>query len=254
MTYSIVKAELYKAVILARRNYFKLFDITVFPIILFFAITMFLRFVEPSNEVMSMAITGLIGWRAVYHFQIETGFAYMEDYWSKNISQELAGPLKLRHMILSGAISGGVKFVIILSIYLTLAVSLFSFEIVDFSKFIIGVAYLGFTGFILGLITLGLIILHKHKAFSFAFMIPDFIVLLSGVYYPISVFPSAIVKFAHLLPTFYGFELLKSMVGYGTANYLGMIVVGFVWLIGAIVFLHFAIKKAKKNGSFANFN
>jgi ABC-type uncharacterized transport system permease subunit len=120
--------------------------------------------------------------------------------------------------------------------------------------FSIAVVQLALTGFILGLLVFGIVILYTHKAITFAFFIPDLVVLLSGVYYPISIFPAWLVKFVHILPTFYGFELMKSMVGLGTANYLGMIVVTFLWLVGCLWYLRYAITQAKKRGILVQFN
>ena len=157
-------------------------------------------------------------------------------------------------MIVSGIIAGFFKFLIVLTIYLILAHYLFSFEIPSMFKFILGISYLCFTGAVLGIMTFAFVILYKHKAITFAFMIPDLFVLLSGVYYPISIFPPLMVKFVHILPTFYGFELLKSMVGLGTANYLGMAIAGAAWFGLALLSINYAVKKAKENGSLCNFN
>jgi ABC-type polysaccharide/polyol phosphate export permease len=254
ISFNCIQAELYKTYIIFKRNYFRFFDITAWPIILFFSITLFLNYVNPSPQIMSMAITGLIGWRAVYHFQIESNLSYMDDYWGRSISQQLASPLKLRESIISGIISGGIKFLCVLGVYLFFAMTIYSFKIVDMFKFIIGISYLCFVGLTIGIIVFSFLIRYRDKAITFAFIIPDLFVLLSGVYYPISIFPKSIVYFAHLLPTFYGFELLKSMVGLGQANYFLMIVVGLIWFVLALLLLKYSIKKAKIEGSFSNFN
>ena len=251
---SCIKAELYKNSILFRRNWFRFFDISVWPIILFFSITLFLRFVSPTAAIMSMAITGLIGWRAVYHFQIETNMAYMDSYWARNTAQEFASPLKIKYLIIAGIIAGSLKYLVVLTLYLIFAYTLFSFTIVDLFKFVIGIVYLCFVGLTLGMIVFSYVLVYTEKAITFAFMVPDLFVLLSGVYYPISIFPDIVVKFVHILPTFYGFELLKSMVGLGTADYPGMIIVGSIWFIAALIFLSYSIKKARKIGSFNPFN
>jgi ABC-2 type transport system permease protein len=251
---STTVAELYKSIVYMRRNYFRLFDVTVWPIILFFAITLFLKFVSPSPEILSMAITGLIGWRAVYHFQIETNLAYMDQFWGKNTAQIMATPVKIVHMLIAGAVAGAIKFLIVLTIYLTLAYSLFSFQIADMFRFVVGISFLCVVGFILGMITLAIVILYQEKAITFSFMVPDLMVLLSGVYYPISVFPGYIVTAVHVLPTFYGFELLKSMVGLGSVNYLWMLITGAVWLLLSLWILYMAVGRARKNGSFSSFN
>jgi len=249
-----IRAELYKIMVSLKRNYFRLFDISVWPIILFLAITLFLKFVSPTTEIMAMAIMGLMGWRAVYHFQIESNIAYMEDYWGRNLSQQLASPLTLTNSVVAGVIAGTFKFAIVLATYIILAKLMFSFVIIDMFKFVLGLGFLAFTGAILGMITFALVIMYREKVITFAFMIPDLFVLMSGVYYPISIFPGWMVKFVHILPTFYGFELLKSMVGLGTADYVGMAISGVVWIVIALLFVKYAFRKAKRDGKLCNFN
>lgn len=251
---NIIIAELYKIKVMLKKNYFRLFDITVWPIILFFSLVLFLKFISPAKEIMSMVITGLIGWRAVYHMQIETNLGYMDDHWRKNLAHMLASPIKISEFISAHLISGFIKFIFVLGIYLILAYSFFSFHIADISKFMIGISYLLFTGITLGLIVLGFIILYKDKAITFSFALPDLFVLLSGAYYPISIFPDLVIKFVHILPTFYGFELLKSMVGLGSVDYIGMIIVGSIWFIASILFLKYCIKRAKRTGELVSFN
>lgn len=253
-TANIIKAELYKISVMLKKNFFRLFDISIWPIILFFSLVLFLKFISPTPEIMSMVITGLIGWRAVYHMQIETNLGYMDDYWRKNQPHLLISPLRIVDFIYAHLIAGFIKFAIVLAMYLVFAYSFFSFEIADMFKFIAGISYLLFVGTTIGFIVLGFIILYKDKAISFSWAIPDLFVLLSGAYYPISIFPEFIIKFVHILPTFYGFELLKSMVGLGEANYFGMILVGTVWFVFSIYFLKYCINKAKKEGKLVNLN
>ena len=98
-TVNVIKGELYKLYIMLRRNLFRLFDVTVWPIILFFSLVLFLKFMNPKPEIISMVITGLIGWRAVYHMQIETNIGFMDDFWRKNQPHLLCSPLKIREFI-----------------------------------------------------------------------------------------------------------------------------------------------------------
>jgi ABC-2 type transport system permease protein len=254
MEWTRIRAELYKNALIMRHNYFRLFDVTLWPVTLFFAITLFLKFVSPTPEIIFMAISGLIGWRAVYHLQIETPLAYMDCYWVKNTSHQLASPINFRELITAGFIAGTVKFLVVLTLYLVLGYLLFDFWIPNFLVFSIATIQLAVTGLILSLLVFGIVILYTHKAITFALFIPDLLVLLSGVYYPISIFPTWLVKFVHILPTFYGFELMKSMVGLGTANYVGMIIVTVVWLVGCLLYLLYALKQAKKRGMLVKFN
>jgi ABC-type polysaccharide/polyol phosphate export permease len=113
---------------------------------------------------------------------------------------------------------------------------------------------LGIFGLILGLITLGICFMYHENAFAVSFILPDLIVLWSGVYYPINVFPEVMQTIAHFFPSYYGFEILKASVGIGTINIPWLIGTMLLWLVGAVLFLSWAKKYTMKKGLFAKLN
>jgi ABC-2 type transport system permease protein len=240
--------------IVLRRNWFRLFDVTLWPLILFYSITLFISFIGTDRNLLAMVIMGIIGWRAVYHFQIESSVSYMDNYWGRLLPHTLATPLKLSEFVIANLLMGLLKFIIVTIMYFVISYSMFSFSVPNWPIFLIAIAYLCFVGLVIGLITFGFTMLYHENAITFSFIVPDLLVLISGVYYPIKIFPVFIQEFVKILPTFYGFELLKSMVGYGKANYLMMFVTALVWLVIAVLFVRYCFRKAKREGKSGKFN
>jgi ABC-2 type transport system permease protein len=248
-----VKAEIYRNLVLMFRNKWRLFDITIWPLILFFSLTLFIQFVNPDPNIFAVVIVGIIGWRAVYHMQIEANTTFMDHYWDKTLPHSMASPLTLFEMTASAVIMGFVKLVLVVCMILGLSVILYHFQIANVAAFLIGILVLCLAGIILGMITFGIVLLYNEHAIAFSWAIPDLVVLLSGAYYPIAIFPMWVQHISALLPPFWGFELLKSMYGYGQVNFPLLILSLAVWFIIAGIFLRWCYRKAKKDGRIGKF-
>jgi ABC-type multidrug transport system permease subunit len=248
-----VKAEIYRNLVLMFRNKFRLFDITVWPLILFFSLTLFIQFVNPDPNIFAVVIVGVIGWRAVYHMQIEANTTFMDHYWDKTLPHTMASPLSVFEMICSAIIMGFVKLILVASMIVGLSSLLFHFHIANLAIFFMAILVLCMAGIILGMITFGIVLLYNEHAIAFSWAIPDLVVLLSGAYYPIAIFPTWVQHISALLPPFWGFELMKSMYGFGQVNFPLLILSLAIWFVLAGLFLHFCYKKAKKDGRIGKF-
>ncbi len=245
---------MYQSMIIMKRNMFRFFDITLWPLILFLSLTLFVRYLEEGEVVFAMVILGVTGWRVVYHAQIEFSQNYMDQYWSGMSGHFLISPITLMEFIIANVIIGVLKFAFVGALYFVLATFLFHHIFMNWWLIFIGLLLLGIFGIILGLITLGICFIYHENAFAVSFILPDLIVLWSGVYYPIEVFPEIMQTIAHFFPSYYGFEILKATVGMGTINIPWIVGTMLVWLIGAVLFLSWTRRYTMKKGLFAKLN
>ena len=244
-------SQVYKNFLVMIRNYFRLFDVTIWPIILLFSITLFVSFVKGQSEIVAMVILGVTGWRAVYHMQIDITTSYMEEYWSHSLNHFLISPIKLYEYIIGNMVTGLIKFLIVLTMYLTIGWFVFSFQLVNIPLVILGLVCLMIFGVIIGLISLGIIVIFKENAYTAAYIIPDLLVLLSGVYYPIAIFPEAVQNIVKFIPAVYGFNILKSTIGLATVDYPMLIMTTLGWFVFSLLFLAFCYNYAKRKGMLA---
>jgi ABC-2 type transport system permease protein len=249
-----ISAEIYRNGILIWPNKFRLFDITVWPLILFFSLTLFIQFVNPDPKIFAVVIVGVIGWRAVYHLQIEMSTTFMDHYWDKTLPHTMASSIRLAEIICATIIVALIKLAFVGGILLAISSAIYHFQVIDVAVFAIGIAALCVAGIVLGMVTFGIVLLYNEHAIAFAWAIPDLVVLLSGAYYPISIFPAAVQSISALLPPFWGFELLKSMYGFGQVNYAAMAVSLCIWLVLGALFLGWCYRKGKKDGRIGKFN
>lgn len=243
-----IYSQVYKNFTILTRNYFRLFDITFWPLTLLFSISLFVDFIQANQEIIAMVILGVTGWRVVYHMQIDMTTSYMEEYWGHSLNHFLISPLRWIEFILGNIITGTIKFALVLIIYLIVGKFMFSFTPTNLPIFALGLVFLAVFGVILGLITMSLVTLYHDNAYTAAYIVPDLLVLLSGVYYPISIFPAALQSIIKFIPAVYGFNVLKSTIGLEQVDYGMLFGTTIIWLVLAILLFAFCINHAKKTG------
>jgi len=249
-----VFAIVYQNFILIQRNLFRLFDITLWPLILFLSLTLFVDYVKDDAAILGMVILGVMGWRAVYHAQIEFSQSYMDQHWSGMLGHLLVSPLQIKEFLLGNLILGVSKFIFVCVGYVFLATFIFGYTFTHLWLIAVGLSSLLLFGVILGLFTLGICFIYQENAFAISYILPDVIVLASGVYYPITVFPTLVQKIVVYFPTYYSFEILKTAVGVGTVNIPWLVGTMLMWLIAGILFLRWSIHYTKKKGIYAQLN
>ena len=180
--------------------------------------------------------------------QIDMTTSYMEEYWSNSLNHFLISPLRIWEFILGNVIAGVIKFTLVFGLYLAIGASVFDFSITNWPLVIFGLAFLCLFGLALGFLSMGLIIIYHENAYTAAWTIPDLLVLLSGVYYPITIFPSAVQAVVQYIPAVYGFDILKSTIGLGEINYFMLITTTAAWLLATGLFFAYCYRYAKRNG------
>ena len=245
---SRVYSQVYKNMKVTGRNYFRLFDVTIWPLILLFSIVLFVNYVKGSSDIVAMVLLGVTGWRAVYHFQIDMTTFYMEEYWSHSLNHFLVSPIRWIEFFVGNIITGIIKFTTVLILYLIIGYFFFSFTISNIPVFIFGILALASFGVILGLFTMGIIVIHHENAYTASYIIPDLLVLLSGVYYPISIFPQTMQNIIQFIPAVHGFVILKSTIGMAQPNYVMLFATSIVWLVCGLVLFILCLNYARKHG------
>ena len=72
--------------------------------------------------------------------------------------------------------------------------------------------------------------------------------MVSGVFYPITVFPAPVQALARLLPTTHAFDLLQATLGLAPAQPGLFFATLLPWLAAAILFTNLALARARRDG------
>jgi len=247
-----IYSQFYKNILTFRRQSFRLADVFVWPILYLFTLTFFVTYLGSSPIYLHMIILGMMGWRTIYFLNLEMISTFMEEYWSKALPHLMISPITRIEFAIGSALSGMLKSFFVIVLYLVITHFLYGFWITDWVTFGIAIFFLALIGFSMGLFTLGLGYFLKHDAFNISFILPDVIVLLSGVYFSVeAVYPPQLLPLVRLLPTTYAFDMLKSMVGFGQANLPMLALLTAIWLAAGYLFNGFMYDWARKAGKLA---
>ena len=247
-----IYSQIYKNLNTLKRNSFRLADVFIWPMIFLFTLTFFVTYLGSDRMYLNMIILGMIGWRVIYFLNLEMVSSFTEEYWSKSLPYLMASPISRLEMAIGSALSGAIKAAFVVAIYLVLTNIIYGFRVTDWPLFIISMLFMAVVGFTMGLFTLGMAYFMKEDAFNIAFIIPDVIVLLSGVYFSIdAVYPAWVLPYIRLLPSVHAFDMLKSMVGIGTADTNALIALSAIWVALAYLFNGYMYEKARRAGKLA---
>ena len=247
-----IYSQVYKSAMSLKRNTFRLADVFIWPMIFLFTLTFFATYLGSDSVYINMIILGMMGWRMIYFLNLEMVSSFIEEHWSKSLPHLLISPITRLEFSLGMAVSGLLKGIFVVILYLVFTYYLYGFTVSDWGVFALSMLFFALIGFSMGLFTLGLGYFEKEEAFNIAFIWPDLIVLLSGVYFSVeAVYPAPIVPLVRLLPSTQAFELLKSMVGLGNPDYGILVGSTLIWLVAGYLFNGYMYEKARRSGKLA---
>jgi ABC-2 type transport system permease protein len=243
-----ILAHAFHILVCARKDTFRLFDVTLWPLVLFLSMTLFAGSFTQSRQVIGVIVLGALGWRVIYHFQMEAVQLYMDNYWSGMIEHVMISPVCWWEFILGGALSAVAKILVIALLFLGLGHLAFGFTVTSWAATLLGLAACAGCGLVLSVFSLGVAFLKRGDSFAFIFAFPDAVAVLSGVFYPVSVFPLPLRLAAETLPTTHAFNLLKSTLGLGAWAPLRFLASLSLWAVLAVAFTAWALAKARRDG------
>ncbi|MEW6722472.1 MAG: ABC transporter permease [Candidatus Micrarchaeota archaeon] len=247
-----IYALLYRSAKSLGRNTFRLADVVLWPMIFLFTLTFFVTYLGSDQVYINMIIMGMMGWRMIYFLNLEMVSSFVEEYWSKSLAHLMMSPISRLEFALGTAASGMLKALFVIATYLVATNVLYGFTVPDWPSFLLALFFFALIGFSMGLITLGLGYYMKEEAFNIAFIWPDVIVLLSGVYFSVeAVYPEWLVPIIRLLPSTQAFELMKSIIGLGRPDMFLLAATTAAWVGIAYVFNGRMFESARKAGKLA---
>jgi len=209
----------YRNIILIRRSVPKLFALFGFITVELFLwgfITLWVQTLAPGDagyDFILLILSAFIFWSMFELSQRSFSVSFLEEVWSRNVINLFASPVKMSELVL-GFVLVGVAQNLLAFFYITpLAYLLYALNIWNLGLYIIPffMNVLVF-GWVLGMVTIGLVVRFGPSADILAFFIPFLLLPFSAVFYPISIFPPLLQKFTFVLPTRHMFEGMRTAI------------------------------------------
>jgi ABC-2 type transport system permease protein len=241
----------YRNWIFAKRNFFAFTEILFWPFVSLVSIGLMGNFLDLKSNLLNFVLTGAIASGVLQVTQLDVSYGLLYEIWSKSIKHTFLAPVSQYHYIVGSWCVGMVRGTIVFVILIIFSGVAFGFSLPSWGVTLIFLSGIFLNALVIGMMVCVLILLYGQRVEITAWSLATLSMLLSGIYYPVSFLPKAVVPLAELIPlTFfleyfrsaYGFEPVFSyplLKGYGlTAFYILLL----LWL------LRRAFERSRKTG------
>jgi len=207
-------------------------------------------------QAAGVLIAAVLLWDVMFRGQLGVSTVFFEEMYSRNLGHLFASPLRPYELVIA---------LLTISLIRTLigvgGAALLAIPFYHYSIFSMGLPLLAFftnllvMGWAIGLIVSGLVLRYGLGAENLAWVAIFTVAPMSGIYYPISVLPHWLQVIAHLLPSSYVFEGMRTVMfqhRFDLHLFAQAVALNIVYLsIGIAVFL-LAFRVARTRGLLLN--
>lgn len=211
------------------------------------------RFLELTPAQTSFVLIGTIALSVVNVCQLEVAYAVLMDVWSKSIKHQFLAPIGIRHLTVGSWLVGMVRGLLVFTLVTALGGWAFGFRVLQpgigpVAMFLFGCFV---SAWIVGVFVCALITLFGNRAEAFAWASVNLVLMLAGIYYPVSVLPDPARAIAAAIPLTYFLDAYRSYFGFAT-EFASPITTGLVLSALYAVLAHgaffAAIERARRTG------
>ena len=239
--------------LMGARNVFFFFELLFWPIVGVLSIGLMSRFLELTPAQASFVLIGTIALSIVNVCQLEVAYAVLLDVWSKSLKHQFLAPIGIRHLTLGSWVIGMVRGLLVFGLLAVLGRWAFGFNVgqpgwIALATFLLG-CFL--TAWVVGVAVCALITLFGNRAEAFAWASVNMVLVLAGIYYPISVLPDFIAAIEKAIPLTYFLDAYRAYYGF-ESEFAAPIATGLALSVLYAALAHWAflaaIQRARRTG------
>ncbi|HET9490348.1 MAG TPA: ABC transporter permease [Methylomirabilota bacterium] len=204
--------------VMGTRNIFFFFELLFWPTVGVLSIGLMSRFLDLRDEATAFILIGTLALSVVQVCELEVAYVVLFDVWSKSIKHQFLAPIGIRHLTLGAWVVGVLRGVVIFAVLGGLGWWAFDFNplvagVLPLLTFLIGCLL---TAWIVGVAVCALITIFGNRAEAFAWASVNFVLVLAGIYYPISVLPGPAAAVAAAIPLTHFLDAYRSHFGFAS--------------------------------------
>jgi ABC-2 type transport system permease protein len=241
----------YRSFIFAKRNMYAFVELLFWPSVGAIQIGMLSVFLSLTPEMKAFLLTGALISGVLQVTQIDVAYGLLFDAWSKSLKQTFVTPVEHYHYILGSWIFGMIRGLIVFFALGGFCMLVFKFILPPPQVVALSLIGIFLSALVIGMSVIFVILFFGQRIVEIVWMITTIVMLICGVYYPVSMLPKALQYLAGMIPITYFLEYFRA--GYGfTPVFSHPLIKGFV-LSGAytvimFILLDLALKRARKTG------
>ena len=240
--------------IMNRRNVFAVFEMLFWPLMGLFSVGLLTRFLQLGSETVSFVLTGAVAMNTVQIAQLDVSYALLYDVWGKSLKHGFIAPINLLHVVLGSGLIGLLRGAVVFGIMIGLAIWAFGMNLSrqGWPALAIFFAGLFLVAVIEGMLVLSLVLIFGHRAEITAWAISYLVLLLSGMYYPVTLLPAGLQAVAQAFPLTHFLEYFRHFYGFPLSSAAPLwqgFGLSLVYCIAGYGLITFSLRWARKHGT-----
>jgi|Deesub1362A_J573_1020465.scaffolds.fasta_scaffold00441_12 ABC-2 type transport system permease protein len=249
----------YRNFIITRRNFFTIFETLFWPLISLLSVGLMGSYLDLTEELLAFILIGAVSLSIMQLAQLDVTYVLLFDIWSKSIKYTLVSPASFFNMVagswMVGVLRGFLAFMILaISGNLLFGLNLMQLPLYGLILFLMG---LFINAMLIGMSTCILLLLFGYRAEVAAWTLTAIIMLLCGIYYPVTVLPPEVRVVSYIIPATHFLEFFRSFYGFHPSMDYSLILgygLNVLYLIiGSFIYIQ-AMKRARKTGTVLQFS
>ena len=235
------------------RNVFTVFEVVFWPVVSLLSVGLMTSFLGVSGETALFVLTGTLALAIVQVCQLDVAYAVLFDMWSKSVKHQFLAPIRPWHIALGAWLMGLIRGVLVFTLLAIVSRWAFGVSFVAHGwlpavAFLIGLL-VSAAG--VGLLVCALLLVCGLRAEVSAWSGVSLVLLVCGVYYPVSVLPAPVAAVAAGVPLTYFLDAFRADFGFQSvfASPLrsGFLLAG-LYLVGGYAAFSGAVARARRTG------
>jgi ABC-2 type transport system permease protein len=240
--------------IMTRRNVFTAFEVLFWPVVGFLSVGLLGEFARLQPEMKAFILIGVVSMGVLQVCQLDVAYALLYDVWSKAVKHGFIAPVGIHHMLLGSLMVGVIRGTVVFFVLMAASRAMFGFDFVapGVAPVILFLLGLFLNAAMVGMLVCILVLLFGNRAEIAAWSIVSLMLLVCGIYYPVTILPGWVRIGAELIPLTYVLEYFRGFYGFepSFSHVLARTYVMVLVYLGAEVFLmKLALNRAKRKGT-----
>jgi ABC-2 type transport system permease protein len=238
---------------MAHRNIFTVFEVVFWPVVSLLSVGLLTTFLEARPQFVVFVLVGTFALSTVQVCQLDVAYAILFDMWSKSVKHQVVAPIRPWHLLLGAWLMGLVRGTAVFVLLAVVSHGVFgvSFVTEGLGPPVAFLAGLLLSGAGVGLLVSTLLLLFGLRAEVSAWSGVSLVLLLCGVYYPVSVLPAPLRAVAACVPLTHFLEAFRAHFGF-TPVFASPLLWGYalalVYVVGGYALFAWAIERARRTG------
>jgi ABC-2 type transport system permease protein len=204
-----------RSLLMASRNVFFFFELLFWPVVGVLSIGLMARFLDLDTAQTSFVLIGTIALSVIQVCQLEVAYAVLYDVWSKSMKHQFLAPIGVRHLTTGSWVIGVGRGLLVFVLLSALSRWAFGFDVfasgTGLTVFLLG-CFL--TAWVVGVTVCTLVMYLGNRAEASAWATVNLVLVLAGIYYPVSVLPGPVAALASAIPLTYFLDAYRAHYGF----------------------------------------